>query len=792
MLGTKSALAWCAMVVVLCGFSFHQVVYHWKLQTDVLTLLPDKESGAAAQSLRQIASGSLGRTALFLIGHTQDASADAATRALGGWLAASPLVATVHWDHSRTQQAFFDLYFPFRYQILSPSLRQQLSTPDGPRALVERLTRILYQPTSSLMTRLLADDPLLFFPALAQDWGQRASQLQIQNGLLSVRHEGRLYHVITAQLALDPFATDAQEQFATQWDTWVATLQQTWPGLDVSCTSVVRFAGATQKTITRDVALISIGSILGVTLLILGTFQTWRHLVLALAPIILGIWVAVGVSLWWFGTLHAMTLSFGASLVGICDDYSFHYFAYHRVATPWYAQKTMRYLFPALSLGALTTILSFLALAFTPLVGLQQIAVFASCGILVSFGTVVFCFPHLLKEGHPRAQHNPALYRSAARAFAFWNRFRKPLLVVYGLIVLLSLPGLWLLDISDDPRALNALPKDLQAQDQRIRTIMGLPSTQAHLIVEGQTAEDALQKLEQFTVALNTRADRPPADRRPADRRPIELGPVLTAFLPSRKQQAADIAATQRLLEHREFLTQELSQLGFAEETVTRFFQTLAAPLNPVLSPEMWLWHDASLGMRHLWLGNTTDMSAPASLLVQVARVNDLPALQTILTTIDGVHYVDQVADFTRVFKRYRQQSVWLVSVAYLLIFAILLWYYGTRGILIILPPVLAAVVTVSVFGYLGHPFHLIHILMLLLILGMGVDFTIFIVESSVADSPTTLLAMTLSTLSTLLSFGLLGLSGQAVLQAIGLTVLIGVTAALLLAPLAYYGQERL
>ena len=156
MLGTKSALAWCGVVAVLCGFSYYQVAYHWKLQTDVLTLLPDNESDSATQSLRQIASGNLGRTALFLVGHTQDSSAHAATRALGTWLAASPLVATVQWDHSRTQRDFFDLYFPLRYRILSPSIRQQLNTPDGPRVLVERLKQLLYQPTSSLMTRALA------------------------------------------------------------------------------------------------------------------------------------------------------------------------------------------------------------------------------------------------------------------------------------------------------------------------------------------------------------------------------------------------------------------------------------------------------------------------------------------------------------------------------------------------------------------------------------------------------------------------------------------------------------
>jgi predicted exporter len=268
-----------------------------------------------------------------------------------------------------------------------------------------------------------------------------------------------------------------------------------------------------------------------------------------------------------------------------------------------------------------------------------------------------------------------------------------------------------------------------------------------------------------------------------------ELGPALTSFLPSLKQQRADFAATQRLLDHRQFLTQELTHLGFSEEAVERFFRTISSPPHPFLSPETWLRHDASLGLRHLWLSDKTVTSAPTSLLVQVVRVNDLAALQATVVKIGGISYVDQVADFTRVFKQYRQQAVWLVGGAYLLIFIILVWYYHKQGIVIMLPPVLAAIITVSIFGYLGHPFHLIHMLMLLLVLGMGVDFTIFIVESSPEDAPTTLLAMTLSTLSTLLSFGLLSLSGQAVLQAIGLTVLIGLAAALLLAPLAYYGQ---
>lgn len=764
---------------MLCGLSFYQVAYHWKLETDVLALLPEHERDPAIQSLRQIASSSLGRTAFFLVGHPQDPVAHAATRTLARWMAASPLFETVQWDYSGAQRAFFYLYFPLRYCVLSPFIRHQLNAPDAGLALAQRLKELLYQPMSALITRLLAEDPLLFFPALVQDWEQQATQLQMQDGLLSVRYEGRLYHVITAHLAVDPFAAKSQERFEAQWREWGHTLEQIWPGLDAIGTSAIRFAATTQQTILRDIALISIGSTLGVTLLILGTFQTLRHLVLALLPIAIGIWSAIGLSLWLFGSLHTLTLTFGASLIGICDDYSFHYFAYHRVTISWRPQRTMRKLFPALSLGALTTVLSFLGLVFTPLVGLQQIAIFASCGILVSFGTVIFWFPYLLKEAHPHAHLAPSLYLGVQQVLIFWQRFRRPLLISYGFALLLCLPGLWLLHTNDSPRALNALPQDLLSQDQLIRGIMNLPQNQTYLIVEGGTAEDTLQKLEQLTVLLDTQADHPS----------VELGPVLTSFLPSLKQQKANLLAAQRLLGQRQVLTQELVQLGFAQETLEQLFQTLAFPSEPLLSPEAWLRHDASLGLRHLWLGNTDAATSTTSLLVQVVRVNDMVAFQSMIAAIGGVHYIDQVADFTRLFKQYRQQAMWLVSGAYLLIFAILVWYYGKRGVFILLPPLLAVFVTLSIFGYLDQPIHLIHTLVLLLILGMGVDFTIFIGESSPDADPTTLLALTLSALSTLLSFGLLSLSDQAVLQALGLTVVIGITAALCLAPLAYGGQ---
>ena len=122
-------------------------------------------------------SGELGRTALFLVSHAQSQIARNATRQLGQLMDASSLFAAVQWDYSKQQKAFFEFYFPFRYQFISPTIRSYLDNDDGYQYFLDHLTKELYQPFSSLATRLLEDDPLLFFPELMKDFGKNIMQL---------------------------------------------------------------------------------------------------------------------------------------------------------------------------------------------------------------------------------------------------------------------------------------------------------------------------------------------------------------------------------------------------------------------------------------------------------------------------------------------------------------------------------------------------------------------------------------------------------------------------------------
>jgi len=80
----------------------------------------------------------------------------------------------------------------------------------------------------------------------------------------------------------------------------------------------------------------------------------------------------------------------------------------------------------------------------------------------------------------------------------------------------------------------------------------------------------------------------------------------------------------------------------------------------------------------------------------------------------------------------------------------------------------------------------LLHVLSLLLVLSMGVDYGVFLVESAAPDrsSDATMMSLLASCMTTVLSFGLLALSATPALRAIGLVTGIGMTLSLLLAPL--------
>jgi len=93
--------------------------------------------------------------------------------------------------------------------------------------------------------------------------------------------------------------------------------------------------------------------------------------------------------------------------------------------------------------------------------------------------------------------------------------------------------------------------------------------------------------------------------------------------------------------------------------------------------------------------------------------------------------------------------------------------------------PLLAAVLSLAVLGWLGQPLTLFALFGLLLVSALGVDYAIFMYQG-VGGAAVSLVSVLLSAATTLLSFGLLALSQTQVLSGFGLTVALGIGFSLL------------
>ncbi len=106
-----------------------------------------------------------------------------------------------------------------------------------------------------------------------------------------------------------------------------------------------------------------------------------------------------------------------------------------------------------------------------------------------------------------------------------------------------------------------------------------------------------------------------------------------------------------------------------------------------------------------------------------------------------------------------------------------------------IAPSLIAGMAGIAITSLTGTPLNLFNLLALILILGIGIDYSLFFAELKAETAHqqgiTTLLAITLSALTTVLSFGLLALSETQAIHSFGITVLTGIIIAWLLAPLA-------
>lgn len=727
-----------------------------RLNSSVLAMLPTQTLGAIPPALNDGFMQRLDRQLVWLVSPGKKPDPRVAQQWLT-LLQRSGALSEVKGPMDATgQQAWGEFFWQHRNGMIDPATRARLQ--NGGEAQAQWVLSQLYSAFSGVSGKELQNDPLMLMRGAQLALAQNGQKLRLMDGWLVTQDDaGNYWYLLHGELAGSSFDMQQTHRLVTTLNALQATLKTHYPQAQLLSRGTVFYSDYASQQAKRDISTLGVATLLGVLLLIVATFRSLRPLLLCAISIGIGALAGTVATLLFFGELHLMTLVMSMSIIGISADYTLYYLTERLVHggenSPWQSLDKVR---NALLLALLTTVVAYLIMMLAPFPGIRQMALFAAVGLSASCLTVIFWHPWLCR-GLP-VRPVPAS-RAMSRWLAAWRRNKTLAVGLPVTLALLSAAGIATLKVDDDIAQLQALPKTILAQEKTITALTGQRVDQKWFVVYGTSAQQTLERLEAFTPAL--------AQAQKAG----ELASWRTLPLNSMKRQKSDLA----LLHHAApAVMNVLHSAGL---------NTVSPDLTPMpVSVDAWLASPASEGWRLLWL---TLPGGESGVLVPVDGVKNSTALSERAAQHEGVVWIDRKANFDSLFALYRTLLTGLLCVALAAIACGAIIRLGWRqGLISLVPSVLSLSCGLAALAVAGHSVNLFSLLALVLVLGIGINYTLFF--SNPRGTPlTSMLAITLAMMTTLLTLGMLVFSATQAISSFGIVLVSGIFTAFLLAPLA-------
>ncbi len=734
------------------------LLWQWpqaRFDASVLSMLPNHSVKALPPALEDGLLERLDRQVILVLGGPEIKSSDA--QSLTQKLENSGLFALVQGKLSAEFMRDYgrELY-QHRNALVTSELKQALA--EGTRGA--QVLAQLFSPFAGVSSQEIIHDPLLVVRDFQmQMLGSTGSKLQLKDGWLIAQDESMVtFYFIRAELKNAAFSLADNTQIVTLIETLAQDYGQ--QGLTLLSRGTVFYSHAAAEQAKSDVTVLGSTTVLLVFALIMAVFRSPLPVVLVLLSSVSGALIALAGTITIFGGIHLITLTLAISIVGVSVDYSLYYLTARMCATPKEsALATLKIVQPAIIWALTATLISYAALALAPFPGIRQMAVFAVLGLSGACFTVLTFHPLLASYIKPVPKLPCQLLLNRCIAFYSRNSFWRKGLPSFFFIF--SVTGILLsFNPHDDVSRFQQLPQHLVAADHEITALTGQSPEQKWLCVFADSPELVLEGLDQL---------RPELDRAQHDG---VISGYQTLPLPSAKTQRANAQLLNTALPK---LAQTLTQAGLAQE-LTYYPESTLSLEDYLKSPIALGFNLLCLEHQGLWgiLIALHDLKDGALLAQRVSNLTD-PA---------QVALIDRKAAFDELFSFYREVISWALLGALGIIALVFIVQRGVKqGLYEFMPALISLLFAVGAPSLLGFDFTFFSLLSLVLVLGVGINYALFFTKTSAA-ADTTLLAVTLAMLTTLLTLGVLVFSHTEVIRSFGVTLVCGLSCAFILAPL--------
>lgn len=542
--------------------------------------------------------------------------------------------------------------------------------------------------------------------------------------------------------------------------------------LRIDAAGVPLFTDAAATRARDELGRIGVFSTAGVLLFALAFFGRIATLVLLAGSVAAGFAAGLGAALGLFDSLALVTFVFGATLIGVAVDYGAHWFAFASSIPDPIARR--RALAPGLLTAALSSALAYGVLIATPLPGLRQMGLLAAGGLLTTLAVVLFWLPYADRWAPRRDTRLVRFLETRLPRLPRWDELPRlgQAALALGAVAFLAI-GAARIEWASGIRDLQFVPAGLAEAQTRLSTALRLPSPAQVFVVSGATEDAVLAAEERLLTAL--RAD-PTLDIQPL---------AMADYVPSAARQAEDARLVREAL--RRITPRMTDVLGAGPQLPD------PSPEAPRVTADAVLATPFGAALGHLRLTSEADVAAGVEKTVahlvmlsgvRAEHLEKLRALESVARA-DGpdasatsdiatrVRFVNLTGDMETILTRYRNRVLESALAGFGLLALVALRIFGLHNAWrALLPALFGMLGALAAFGWAGIPVTLFTTLAIVLVLGLGVDYGIFLTRSPTDGR--TAAAVLFSGVTTLLSFGLLAASETPALAAFGWTVVYG------------------
>jgi len=527
------------------------------------------------------------------------------------------------------------------------------------------------------------------------------------------------------------------------------------------------------RQIKKDITLTMSLAIAVLTIFILLYFRHRFYFLAIFFPAILGGGLSMAILYLIRSEVSAISLGFGAVMLGITIDYAMHFLNDLREAAD--PRKVIRDMAIPISMSSLTTAGAFFSLLLVRSDAIADLGLFAGFSVLgAAFFTLVI-LPQI-----PAGKKNTANERRSG--FLFMDRFsRIPLeknktliLIILGLTVFFFFTSKRTSFESDMTR-MSYMDQRLTRAEKTLDTISRFTLRSVFLLSSGKDMEEALRKNERLVEKVNSlKKDGI-----------VQKSSGIYGFLPSDSLQRERINLWNHFWSNGRSdsvvraVQNTAAELGIKPTAFGSFYELIQGDFTAVEPGEL---DKITSALLTPYINEDSLMTTITTVLK--VRQEDKPSLYQALGDEEEYFVFDKqflTSTFMDVLKNDFDR---LVMFSLLLVFVIMLVIFGRIELTAVtfIPMFLSWIWTLGIMGLLGIKLNIFNIIITSFVFGLGIDYSIFIMQGMLQEYkygtsrlPTFRVSILLAAMTTLIGIGALIFGKHPALKSIAVTAIIGI-----------------